>query len=230
MESEIFGHVKGAFTGASRSTVGKLEMSQRGTAFLDDIDMLDNTMQAKLLRAVQEKEFTKLGSNQTVKVDVRFIASSNQNITKLVYEGKFREDLYFRLNVFPVHLPPLRERKGDIPLLLNHFLEQQAKRTGKAKKRFSEKAQDLLTRRYNWPGNVRELQNLVERLSTLTAKNVIYPRNLSSLDIAESPIDGLPLKKAVSNFEREYIHSVLETVNGSRTKASEIRESNKKSG
>jgi DNA-binding NtrC family response regulator len=222
MESEIFGHVKGAFTGASRSTIGKLEMSHQGTAFLDDIDILDITMQAKLLRVVQEKEFTKLGSNQTIKVDVRFIASSNQNIPKLVSEGKFREDLYFRLNVFPVHLPPLRERKGDIPLLLNHFLEQQANRTGKATKRFSGKAQEMLTRHYNWPGNVRELQNLVERLFTITPKNVIYPRNLSSLNIDPSQTDGLPLKEAVSAFEREYINSVLETVNGSRTKASEL--------
>ena len=222
MESEIFGHVKGAFTGATRSNIGKLEISHQGTAFLDDIDILDITMQAKLLRIVQEKEFTKLGSNQTIKVDVRFIAASNQNIPELVAEGKFREDLFFRLNVFPIYLPPLRERKEDIPLLLNHFLEQQTIRTGKPIKKFSGKALDLLTRHYKWPGNVRELQNLVERLFTITRKNVIYPRDLSTLNISESRIEGLPLKEAVSTFEREYISNVLETVNGSRTKASKL--------
>jgi DNA-binding NtrC family response regulator len=222
MESEIFGHIKGAFTGASRANNGKLELSHQGTAFLDDIDILDVTMQAKLLRVIQEKEFTRLGSHQTLRIDTRFMASSNQNIPELVSQGKFREDLYFRLNVFPIYLPPLRERKKDIPLLLNHFLDQQAKKTNKPAKRFSEKALFLLTKHYHWPGNVRELQNLVERLFTITKKQVIYPRDLSSLNIDQSIIKGLTLKKAVSAFEKQYIHSVLETVDGSRTKASRL--------
>lgn len=222
MESEIFGHVKGAFTGATRASIGRLEISHLGSAFLDDIDLLDVTMQAKLLRVVQEKEFTRLGSNQTIKIDARFIASSNQNIPQLIKEGKFREDLFFRLNVFPVQLPPLRERKSDIPLLLNYFLQQQAKNTGKPGKSFSGKAMDMLTKHYNWPGNVRELQNLVERLFTVTKKNVIFPRDLSSLSIEEKSIEGLPLKQAVGLFERQYINNVLESVDGSRTKASKL--------
>ncbi|MGD9320237.1 MAG: sigma-54 dependent transcriptional regulator, partial [Desulfobacteraceae bacterium] len=154
MESEIFGHMKGAFTGATSTTVGKLEIASKGTVFLDDIDSLDINMQAKLLRVIQEKEFERLGSTKVIKIDVRFVAASNKNLQELMSGGNFREDLFYRLQVFPMELPPLRERKADIPLLLNHFLEMQAKNTGKASKSFSEKAIKALME-YDWPGNVR---------------------------------------------------------------------------
>src|SRR4030042_1012744 len=138
--------------------MGKIEIANLGTVFLDDIDTLDVSMQAKLLRVIQEKEFERVGSTKVIKVDVRFVAASNQDLPEMIRSGLFREDLFFRLNVFPIFLPPLRERRKDIPLLLNHFLESNAARSRKAPKRFSGEALQTLIS-YDWPGNVRELQN-----------------------------------------------------------------------
>ncbi|NQU74553.1 MAG: sigma-54-dependent Fis family transcriptional regulator, partial [Candidatus Omnitrophica bacterium] len=177
MESEIFGYNQGAFTGATRTTLGKLEIANRGTVFLDDIDCLDINMQSKLLRVIQEKEFERLGSNKVIKIDVRFVAASNKDLKKLISEEKFREDLFYRLNVFPITLPPLRKKKSDIPLLLDHLLTSFSKKAGKPPKKFSQNAIDTLMR-YDWPGNVRELENLVERLSTVSKKPVIYPQDI----------------------------------------------------
>ncbi|MDH3567025.1 MAG: sigma-54 dependent transcriptional regulator, partial [Desulfobacteraceae bacterium] len=154
MESKVFGHNRGAFTGAINTSIGKLELADRGTVFLDDIDSLDVNMQAKLLRIIQEKEFERLGSTKVIKVDVRFVAASNKNIKDLILQGNFREDLYYRLNVFPIGLPPLRERGNDVLLLLDHFLELNSKKTGKPPKRFSNRAVKVLME-YDWPGNVR---------------------------------------------------------------------------
>lgn len=220
MEGTLFGHERGAFTGATNSRVGKLEIADKGTVFLDDIDCLDVNMQAKFLRVIQEKEFERLGSTKNIKVDVRFVAASNKDFKKMIAAGDFREDLFYRLNVFPVVLPPLRERKGDIPLLLAHFLGLNARKTGKAPKTFHEKTLDLL-QQYEWPGNIRELQNLVERLFTVTKGEVIQIKDVSSYALSKKKITALPLKDAVSEFEKHYIAEVLGVVDGSRKRAAE---------
>ncbi|MBN1848208.1 MAG: sigma-54-dependent Fis family transcriptional regulator [Deltaproteobacteria bacterium] len=222
MESELFGHTKGAFTGASRSKVGKLEIADRGVAFLDDVDTLDINMQAKLLRVIQEKEFERLGSTKIIRVDVRFIAASNKNLKKLVQKEHFREDLYYRLNVFPVDVPPLRKRKEDIPLLLDYCLKLQSQKTGKPLKQFSKNAMYILTNQYDWPGNVRELQNLVERLSTIVKDPIIRVEDISFFSHGKQDIVDLPLKEAVSAFEKQYIHEVLKKTHGNRTRAARL--------
>jgi DNA-binding NtrC family response regulator len=221
VESELFGYHKGAFTGALRTTLGKLEIANKGTVFLDDIDTLDVNMQAKLLRVIQEKEFERLGSTKVIKLDVRFLAASNKDLTQLIQAGAFREDLYYRLNVLPIHLPPLRQRKKDIPLLIDHFLRVNAERTGKPPKSFSKEAVKALME-YEWPGNVRELQNLVERCFTISRDSVIHLKDISILSVTKPKIDGLSLKDAVDAFEQEYINEVLESVDGNRTQAASI--------
>jgi len=220
MESELFGHCTGAFTGANRTTMGKIEIANRGTVFLDDINTLDFSMQAKLLRVIQEKEFERLGGNKVIKVDVRFVAASNKDLKELISQEQFREDLYYRLNVFPMELPPLRERRGDVPLLLNHFLERYSKKIGNPVKRFSERAINTLMR-YGWPGNVRELENLVERLATITKRAVIDVEDMSSPNIGLGEFKGMNLKNAVNAFQKKYVSEVLEDVEGSRKKAAE---------
>jgi DNA-binding NtrC family response regulator len=221
MESEIFGHNKGAFTGAVNTVMGKLEIAHRGTIFLDDIDSLDINMQGKLLRVIQEKEFERLGSTKTIKVDIRFISASNKDLEKLISKGEFREDLYYRLNVFPIKLPPLRERRDDIPLLLNHSLETHSKGRDIPAKRFSQEAINILMK-YDWPGNVRELENLVERLSTLCKEPVIHLRDLPMFTMTKTEIKDMPLKEAIKTFEKQYVGAVLESVNWNRTRAAEI--------
>ena len=220
MESEIFGYNRGAFTGATKTSLGKLEIADKGTIFLDDVDTLDIGMQAKLLRVVQEKEFERLGSTKVIKIDVKFVAASNKDLTALISKGEFREDLFYRLNVFPIWVPPLRERRRDIPSLLSHFLDLHARNNGKAPKRFSEKAMKALME-YDWPGNVRELQNLVERLSTITKGLVIHLKDLSTLDVGKREITGMTLREAVNAFERQYISEILELVDGNRKGAAE---------
>jgi len=218
MERELFGHNKGAFTGAVSSMPGKLEMADNGTVFLDDIDSMEVNLQSKLLRVIQEKEFERLGSARITQVDVRFVAACNKDLRQLISQGGFREDLYFRLNVFPLFLPPLRKRRDDIPLLLEHFLTLYREKEGRGPERFSQKAVDFLSS-YDWPGNVRELENLVHRICTITRKRTIQ--------IADVPVDksavflkkGLPLKEAVHDFERNYISETLEEVNGNRKNA-----------
>jgi transcriptional regulator with PAS, ATPase and Fis domain len=178
-------------------------------------------MQAKLLRVIQEKEFERLGSTKVIKLDVRFLAASNKDLTQLIQAGAFREDLYYRLNVLPIHLPPLRQRKKDIPLLIDHFLRVNAERTGKPPKSFSKEAVKGLME-YDWPGNVRELQNLVERCFTISRDSVIHLKDISILSVTKPKIDGLSLKDAVDAFEQEYINEVLESVDGNRTQAASI--------
>jgi DNA-binding NtrC family response regulator len=221
MESKIFGHNRGAFTGASSTSIGKLELADGGTVFLDDIDSLDVNMQAKLLRIIQEKEFERLGSSKVIKIDVRFVAASNKDINDLISINKFREDLYYRLNVFPIHLPPLRERRDDIPLLLDHYLELNASKTGKPSKFFSEKAVKALTG-YHWPGNVRELKNLVERLFTIAEGPMIDLEDNAAYSFGKKTLKDMPLKEAVSVFEKNYISDVLERVDGNKSKAAKI--------
>jgi len=220
MESEIFGYNRGAFTGATTTSIGKLEIADKGTVFLDDIDSLDINMQAKLLRIIQEKEFERLGSTKVIKADVRFVAASNKDLEKLISRGEFREDLYYRLNVLPIKLPPLRERRGDIPLLLNHFLELYAKNMGKSPKKISNEAVKVLTE-YDWPGNVREVQNIVERFTTITKGSIIDLKDIATLDMGKREKKDMTLKEAVSAFEKKLIFEILESVEGNRKKAAE---------
>lgn len=221
LESEIFGHTKGAFTGANSTKVGKLELADKGTVFLDDVDTLEFSMQGKLLRVIQEKEFERLGNPKIINVDIRFVAASNKNLPHLISRGDFREDLFYRLNVFPVNLPPLRDRKSDIPLLLNHFLALYSKKTGRDVQRFSEKAINSFMA-YDWPGNVRELQNLVERFATITRKEMIDIDDISSPDIVYESVKPMKLKDAVNEFERKFIGKIIDRVGGSRKRAAEI--------
>lgn len=221
MESEIFGHIRGAYTGATSTTLGKLELAHRGTVFLDDIDTLDINMQGKLLRVIQEKEFERLGSTKVIRFDSRFVAASNRDLRELIYQGIFREDLFYRLNVFPVKIPSLRERKGDIPLLLDHFLELHYRKTGKPAKRFSKEAINFL-KKYDWPGNVRELENLVERLSTIVKKPVIHIQDVTQFSMGLRQSKGMKLKHAVNVFEKKYIAEALENAEGNRQKAAEV--------
>jgi transcriptional regulator with PAS, ATPase and Fis domain len=221
MESEIFGHNKGAFTGAVNTTMGKLEIADKGAVFLDDIDSLDINMQGKLLRVIQEKEFERLGSTKVIKIDVRFIAASNKDLEELISKGEFRQDLFYRLNVFPVKLPPLRDRRDDIPLLLNHFLELHSRGMNVQAKSFSQDAIQILMK-YDWPGNIRELENLVERLSTLCKEPIIHLKDIPMFTITKTEIKDMPLKAAIKAFEKQYVGAVLESVNWSRAKASEI--------
>jgi len=221
VESELFGYHKGAFTGALRTTLGKLEIANKGTVFLDDIDTLDINMQAKLLRVIQEKEFERLGTTKVIKLDVRFVASSNKDLSQLIQAGAFREDLFYRLNVLPIQLPPLRERKRDIPLLIEHFLRLNARRSGKPAKTFSKEAIQALMD-YDWPGNVREVQNLVERCFTISRDPVIQVQDISILSVTKPKIKGMSLKDAVDAFEQQYIGEVLDSVDGNRTQAAVI--------
>jgi DNA-binding NtrC family response regulator len=225
MESEIFGHTKGAFTGASQAKTGKLEIGDKGVIFFDDVDTLDVAMQAKLLRVIQEKEFEKLGSTKLINLDTRFIASSNKDLKNLIVKGEFREDLYYRLNVFPIQLPPLRERRGDIPLLLDYFLEIYAKNAGLPPKKMSESSLNFLVEKYDWPGNVRELQNLIERLCTITKGDVIHINNIAGFVEEKEDmkkISDMALKDASELFKKQLIKEVLDRVGGNRTEAAKI--------
>ena len=219
MESELFGHRRGAFTGASMDCPGKLEIANTGTVFLDDIDSLSIKMQAKLLRVIQQKEFERIGTHRTINADIRIVASSNQDLLKLVADNRFRQDLYYRLHVLPLALPPLRERPDDIPLLLEHFLQVHAKRKGKPAKQLTPAAIEHLTA-YHWPGNVRELENLVERICTVNPERTIRLGNLPPLAaIASKNGQQAPLREATQAFEKQYILSVLEAAQGNKTEA-----------
>ena len=218
MESELFGHRRGAFTGATTDCPGKLEIANTGTVFLDDIDLLSIKMQANLLRVIQQKEFERIGTHRIIKADIRIIASSNQDLLKLVAENRFRQDLYYRLHVLPVALPPLRERRDDIPLLLDHFLQLHAKRKGETTKRLTPAAIDHLTS-YHWPGNVRELENLVERICTINPEHTIRLGHLPPLTAIASSKGQPPLRQATQAFEKQYIQSVLEAAQGNKTEA-----------
>ncbi|MFH1983585.1 MAG: sigma-54 dependent transcriptional regulator [Pseudomonadota bacterium] len=221
VESELFGHTKGAFTGATQARTGKLEIADGGSVFLDDIDSLNVSTQAKLLRVIQEKEFSRVGSNRILHVDVRFIAASNKDLQGLIADNRFREDLYYRLNVYPIAIPPLRDRRDDIPLLLDHFMKMNARKTGAAEKPFSPGACRRLAA-YAWPGNVRELQNLVERLFTITAGETIHSHNIPFGDTGADNPPEMDLKTAMSHYEKQFIQDVLDSVDGNRQEAARI--------
>jgi transcriptional regulator with GAF, ATPase, and Fis domain len=172
VESELFGHEKGAFTGASERRTGRFELADGGTIFLDEVGEIPLETQVKLLRVLQEREFERAGGSQTLRVDVRVIAATNRDLEKTIAEGKFRQDLFYRLNVFPLRVPPLRERKGDVPLLVHHFAQRHAARVGRPIAAVSDATLELLVR-YPWPGNVRELENVIERAVILARGPVL---------------------------------------------------------
>jgi formate hydrogenlyase transcriptional activator len=208
LESELFGHEQGAFTGASNRRIGRLELADRGTLLLDEVGDLPGVIQPKLLRMLQDKEFERLGSNQTVKVDVRLIAATNQDLHRSVAEGRFREDLFYRLNVFPIYVPPLRERKGDIPALVHYFVSRYASEAKKSIATIPAEAMDALLN-WGWPGNIRELQNLVQRCVILTTSPVLRVP-LAELRRNAKPSSG----KMSPEVERELILQALKEAGG----------------
>ena len=229
LESTLFGHVKGAFTGAIATRKGAFETANHGTIFFDEIGNVPPDIQAKLLRVIQEREFTPLGSNDVVQVDVRIVAATNEDLRKLVDEKRFRGDLYYRLNVIQVSLPPLRERKEDIPLLAAHFFDRYGKENGKAGLQFDTEAMEIVLE-HNWPGNVRELENTVERAvvlatadsvpATVLPDTVLHPSGVRvRRDDAGHLTSDANLYELVADFERQTILNVLEQVANSKTEA-----------
>jgi len=229
LEAELFGHVRGAFTGAVGARQGRFEQAHRGTLFLDEVGTMSTALQMKLLRALQEREFERVGDNQTVKVDVRVIAATNSDLARMVADGTFREDLYYRLNVIPITLPPLRERRDDIPLLAKHFLEKFS--PGSAIQA-SQGAMRLLMS-YGWPGNVRQLENAIERAVALSAGRreidvADLPPEIQSVPpmtttpFVDFPDDGLDLPSYLSRIEQDLISRALERTGGNRNRAAEL--------
>jgi Nif-specific regulatory protein len=224
IESELFGYEKGAFTGAAGRKKGRFEMAEGGTLFLDEIGDINLSTQVKLLRVLQEREFERLGGTDSVKVNVRLIAATNKDMEKAIADGTFREDLYYRLNVFTIFVPPLRDRKADLLLLADHFLEKFSREHGKVIKRISTPAIDMLMA-YHWPGNVRELENALERAVLVCDGAVIHGHHLPpSLQTADSSgtVTRVSLKDAVAGFERDLIQDALKTTRGNRAKAARL--------
>ncbi len=224
IESELFGHEKGAFTGAISTRKGRFELANGGTIFLDEIGDLSATTQVKLLRVLQEKEFERVGGNETIRTNVRIITATNKNLEEDIGTGDFREDLYYRLNVFPIHLPPLRERKSDVLLLADHFIEKYSQQNHTSIRRISTPAIDLLMN-YHWPGNVRELENCIERAVLLSVDEVIHSHHLPpSLQSAESTDTRLhsSLQEALDNLERELLLDSLKSTKGNMARAARL--------
>lgn len=233
LESELFGHVKGAFTGATQNRIGRFQLAGNGTLFLDEISDLSFDLQAKILRAIQNKVFEPVGSPHTITLEARVIAATNQDLEKAVAEKRFREDLYYRLNVIPIHIIPLRSRKTDIPLLVRNFLERFCKTNGKPFRGISEEAMQCLVD-YNWPGNVRELENLIERVVVLKRedgivelkdlpvthfKSIRLDRFVANVELPESGID---FNEAVNEFENELILQALQKTSGNKNQAASL--------
>jgi DNA-binding NtrC family response regulator len=224
LESELFGHVRGAFTGATATKKGKFALADGGTIFLDEIGTMTPTLQSKLLRVLQEREIEPLGSERTDKIDVRVIAATNRDLRQMVSENKFQEDLFYRLNVIPIEIPPLRERRDDIPALVEHFLHKHAQRTGRRVERIDEAVLAAL-QQYDWPGNVRELENTIERAVVLSPGPVVTARAVSVLSASAPQATGLPSLKLRQNIEwveRETIRRALESSGGVKKDAAEL--------
>ncbi len=217
LESELFGHEKGAFTGAIRQKKGRFELAEGGTLFLDEIGDISQVMQVKLLRVLQEKEFERVGGERTLKADVRIITATNKDLAERVRQQTFREDLYYRLNVIPIHLPPLRERKEDIPLLVRHFLQKL-----NSSKTISADGLALL-QTYPWPGNIRELENLIERLHVISKEDEIPASRIARVLHTEQPASAryehLPLEQALYSFEKRLIQEAMKEAKGVKTHA-----------
>ncbi len=234
LESELFGYEKGAFTGADTQKIGKFEQAHGGTLFLDEVADMSLSTQAKLLRTLELKEFERLGGKETIKVDIRIISATNQNLFKAVQEKKFREDLFYRLNVVPINLPPLRERKADIPLLIEHFIKIFNTKLNKNIKKISPEVNDILLS-YNWPGNVRELENVIQRAMVLTDGDTLkkdsLPLNLQSLELdkissaihlGEEPSLPEIVEEIAQRVEKDLIYKALEQTGWSRTETAKL--------
>src|SRR5437899_4735724 len=224
LESDLFGHVRGAFTGAATTKKGKFALADGGSIFLDEIGTMTAAPQSKLLRVLQEREFEPLGSERTEKVDVRVIAATNRDLRQMVAEGRFQEDLFYRLNVIPIHLPPLRERRDDIPALIDHFVRKHAQRTGRRVERIDDGVLTEL-QQYDWPGNVRELENTIERAVVLSPGANISAHSISVLGASTPQTTGLPTLKLRQNIEwveRETIRRALENAGGVKKDAAEL--------
>ena len=227
VESELFGHERGAFTGALQTKKGRFELAHKGTIFLDEVGELPHSVQVKLLNVIQDREFQRVGGQRAIKSDVRIIAATNKDLERALEEGQFREDLYYRLNVFPIYIPPLRERKTDILLLADHFLEKFATQNQKKVKRISQKAVDLLMQ-YQWPGNVRELENCMERAILICDEDTIRAHHLPpSIKALSTPMtkgieNPWSFKKRVADFEKELILEALRETKGNQSKAAKL--------
>src|SRR5665213_1264165 len=224
LESELFGHVRGAFTGATNTKKGKFALADGGSIFLDEIGTMSPTLQSKLLRVLQEREFEPLGSERSEKVDVRIIAATNRNLRQMVAEGKFQEDLFYRLNVIPIEIPPLRERREDIPALVEHFVQKHSHRVGRRFEKMEDGVQASL-QQYDWPGNVRELENTIERAVVLSPGPIITARAISVIGAITTQPTSLPSLKLRQNIEwveRETIRRALESAAGIKKDAAEL--------
>ncbi|MDD5475224.1 MAG: sigma-54 dependent transcriptional regulator, partial [Syntrophales bacterium] len=233
LESEMFGHEKGAFTGAIRSRTGRFELAQGGSIFLDEIGDMSPSLQVKLLRVIQEKQFERIGGMKTIDADVRIIAATNQDLEKAVGEKRFREDLFYRINVIPLNIPPLRERKEDIPLLIDHFIGAFRKSKKKKVDGLSEKAMECMIR-YHWPGNVRELQNVIEMLVVMKGEGTIdnsdvpdkiriagFRPDMTSPNI-HIPEEGLNITSVIDGFEKDLLIKALRKSGGVKNKAAKL--------
>jgi transcriptional regulator with GAF, ATPase, and Fis domain len=230
LESELFGHEKGAFTGATSQKIGKFEVADGGIIFLDEIGDMPLTTQAKLLRVLQEKEFERVGGNHTIKVDIRFIVATNKNLAEMVKQGQFREDLYYRINVFSIYLPPLRERKEDIPYLIDHFLDKSEKLIN-----ISPPALQIFLS-YLWPGNIRELQNVIERAAVLAENDIIEPKHIPAHMTTANGRSGdaediyhLNIDERINQIEKGLIIEALNRTGGIQVRAAEILGINQRS-
>jgi DNA-binding NtrC family response regulator len=224
VDSELFGHEKGAFTGAHKRRLGRFELAHGGSIFLDEIGSLRVDVQAKLLRVLQEHEVERLGGTQTIKVDVRLLAATNINLKRAIAAGTFREDLYYRLNVVPITVPPLRDRPDDIPLLVPHFIQKYSQKFGRAVREITDDALEML-KTYSWPGNVRELENIIERSVALARGPIIHLQHLP-IELAlpdgvsgDTPREGLPLKERLSQIETQLVLRTLESARWNYVKA-----------
>jgi DNA-binding NtrC family response regulator len=231
LESELFGHEKGAFTGAHKTRIGRFEMANGGTIFLDEIGEMSPALQVKLLRVLQERKFERVGGTKSIHVDIRIIAATNRNLTTGINNGTFREDLYYRLNVIPIKVPPLKRRKSDIPLLIDFFLKKARRRKQQNVKEFSPAAMDAMMR-YDWPGNVRELENVITRVSILCDNQAVgfhdLPEYLQQNSVLKQPVKedllakGGTLSEAVRDFEKKLILEALEKSDGVKAKAAKL--------
>lgn len=230
LESELFGHVRGAYTGAVASRAGRLESAHRGTLFLDEVGAMSGLLQAKLLRVLQEREFERVGDDRSIRIDVRIIAATNADLAQLVRDGAFREDLYYRLNVIPIFLPPLRERREDIPLLVRHFIEAFGRQQGRSQEVTVTQAALRRMMAYGWPGNIRQLENAIERALTLSRNRAWIdvddlPRELQQAPLPEPaglpaiPEEGFDLAAHVAAVERQLLRQALDETGGNRQQA-----------
>jgi two-component system response regulator PilR (NtrC family) len=235
LESELFGHMRGAFTGADTNKKGLIEVAEGGTVFLDEIGEMTATMQVKLLRVLQDRRFRRLGGTEEVQADIRVIAATNQDLSRAIAEGRFREDLYYRINVIPISLPPLRDRREDIPLIAEHFVSKYNEQMGKGIAGIAHETMDLLGR-YQWPGNIRELENVMERAVALERTPAILPDSLPAAIRGDAgrpqpaqapagetlPDSGFDLEAHVKEIERGYIAEALKRAGGVQVKAAEL--------